>query len=175
MTGRRKTKAPAGPTVQEFIRQTKPFRSRQQEALITLLLTAEAVHGRFSDLFDAHGELTHQQYNVLRILRGAQPNGLPTLEIGQRMIERTPGVTRLIDRLETKGLVKRQRDRDDRRVVHCRLTPEGSALLSSLDAPVDRLDDQLLDCLGERELSTLLELLNRVRLHLHGQRPPASA
>jgi len=169
MATRRKPTAASGPTVQEAIRQTKPFRSRHQEALVTLMLTTEAVRGRFEALFQGHGELTHQQYNVLRILRGAQPDGLPTLAIAERMLERTPGITRLIDRLEAKALVKRQRDREDRRVVHCRITPAGVALLAALDGPVDRLDDEVLNCLDERELATFLGLLNRVRLGLHSQ------
>ena len=169
MATRRKPTTPSGPTVLEAIRQNKPFRSRHQEALVTLMLTTEAVRGRFEALFHGHGELTHQQYNVLRILRGAQPDGLPTLAIAERMLERTPGITRLIDRLEAKALVKRQRDRADRRVVQCRITPAGVALLGALDGPVDRLDEQILGCLDEREVATFLALLNRVRLCLHSE------
>ena len=82
------------------------FRSREQQALVGLLRTAEAVKRTLAQVIEPHG-ITPQQYNVLRILRGAGPDGLPTLTIGERMIEQTPGVTRLIDRLERKGLVTR--------------------------------------------------------------------
>ena len=150
-------------SVQEAIRQTRPFRSLNQEALIALLLTTEAVKWPIQDMLaDRHG-LTLQQYNVLRILRGAGRTGLPTLEIAERMVERTPGVTRMIDRLEKKGLVSRERSVADRRQVFCRLTEEGRKVLRSLDAPTNALDDQVMAALRPAELKTLIRLLNRVR------------
>ncbi len=156
--------APAS-SIQAAIRQTRPFRSRRQEALVGLLLTAEAVKWPMQDLLASHDELTLQQYNVLRILRGAGPAGLPTLEIGARMIERTPGVTRLIDRMEQKGLVARERARDDRRLVICRITEAGSNLVKRLDRPVDALDEAILGALGDDETAALIRLLDKVRLH----------
>src|SRR6202022_2294276 len=79
------------------------FRSREQQATLSLLGTAAAVKRRLAQVIEPYG-ITPQQYNVLRILRGAGPSGLPTLTIGERMIEQTPGTTRLVDRLERKGL-----------------------------------------------------------------------
>jgi len=110
------------PTVAAAIQQTKPFASKRQEGTIALFLTAEAVRWRFARLLASRGELTVQQYNVLRILRGAGAVGLPTLSIVERMIEHTPGITRLIDRLESKGLVTRSRAAEDRRQVLCRIS-----------------------------------------------------
>jgi len=160
-------RAPAAPSdsIQAAIKQTRPFRSRRQEAMVGLMLTTEAVRWPLQDLLSGHEELTLQQYNVLRILRGAGSKGLPTLEIGARMIERTPGVTRLIDRMEQKGLVVRERSRDDRRQVMCRITEFGGSLLRKLDRPVDALDDAVLGCLTDAEVAELIQLLDKVRRH----------
>src|SRR5689334_14784834 len=128
------------PTVAEAIRQSKPFASRRQEGALALLLTAEAVRWRFAKLLESRGELTMQQYNVLRILRGAGGDGLPTLSIVERMIENTPGITRLIDRLETKGFVRRVRAAKDRRQVLCRITPRGLSELKALEPVVTHTD-----------------------------------
>jgi DNA-binding MarR family transcriptional regulator len=152
-------------TTKDAIGQQKPFRSLGHEGVIALLLAAEAVRWRFAQLFASHGELTAQQYNVLRILRGAGDDGLPTLEIGQRMVEHTPGVTRLLERLEEKDLVRRGRSGDDKRQVLCRITQRGRKLLEELDAPVSELEDASFSCLSKAELSTLNSLLNRVRRH----------
>src|SRR6266576_2721240 len=111
------------------------FRSREQEAALGLLRTADAVKRSLAQVIEPHG-ITAQQYNVLRILRGAGADGLPTLEIADRMIEQTPGITRLIDRLESKKLVWRERSSTDRRCVYCRITAAGIALLARLDGPV---------------------------------------
>ena len=92
--------------IQAEIKQKKPFRSRQQEAGLALLRTADVVRRRIARVIEPHG-VTLQQYNVLRILGGAGKEGMPTLEIAGRMIERTPGITRLLDRLEAKRLVRR--------------------------------------------------------------------
>jgi DNA-binding MarR family transcriptional regulator len=107
--------------------------------------------------------ITPQQYNVLRILRGAGADGLPTLTIGERMVEQTPGVTRLVDRLETKGLVARTPCPTDRRRVYCRITNVGLQLLAELDEPVNRWDTQLMSVLAPSELDSLITLLDRVR------------
>lgn len=156
---------PKPDSIQAAIQQTRPFRSKRQEALIGLLLTSEATRWPLQDLFARHGDLTLQQYNVLRILRGAGADGLPTLDIAERMIERTPGITRLLDRLETKGLVARSRARADRRQVICRISDDGLALLKTLDRPVAALDDTILGCLNDREVGQLIQLLDKVRLH----------
>ena len=152
-------------SVGETLRQTRPLRSVRQEALLALMLANEAVRRPYQVLMDDHG-LTQQQYNVLRILRGAGRTGLPTLEIADRMIERTPGVTRMIDRLETKGWVRRDRSPDDRRVVFCRITPKGTRVLARLDGPVEALEDVVMGGLSKTEARHLIRLLNRVRHHL---------
>ncbi len=154
--------APPG-SIQAAIQQTRPFRSRSQEALIGLLLTAEAVRWPYEDLLAAREDLTAQQYNVLRILRGAGSQGLPTLAIAERMIERAPGVTRLIDRLEQKGLVERARAAPDRRQVICRLSAAGAEVLRRLDRPIDALDEQVMSYLTADEQAELISLLDKVR------------
>jgi DNA-binding MarR family transcriptional regulator len=153
------------PTVAEAIRQAKPFRSRRQEGGIAILLTAEAVRGRVARLLAANGDLTPQQYNVLRILRGAGAQGLPTLSIVERMIESTPGITRLLDRLEAKKRVRRERSGEDRRQVVCRITAQGLAELKALDAIVNRVDQDVLGSLNDREVATLIRLLDKIRTH----------
>jgi len=100
---------------------------------------------------------------LLRILRGAGSDGLPTLTIGERMVEQTPGVTRLIDRLERKGLVVRTPCPKDRRRVFCQITAKGLGLLDELDEPVNRWDVQTVSILPPSEVDSLITLLDRVR------------
>ncbi|MFP5247340.1 MAG: MarR family winged helix-turn-helix transcriptional regulator, partial [Thermoanaerobaculia bacterium] len=116
-------------TLRDELKQTRPFVTRTQEAALALLRTADLVRRSIGAVVEPEG-ITMQQYNVLRILRGAGEKGLPTLEIAERMVEQTPGITRLIDRLETKQLVGRERCPTDRRQVFCRITKEGLALLA---------------------------------------------
>jgi len=150
------------PTIQEDIKQNKPFRSRSHEAYIALLRTADDSKRHMGQVLDASG-VTLQQYNVLRILRGSGDDGLPTLAVAERMIERTPGVTRLIDRMERKGWVTRKRCSKDRRRVWCRITEDGMALLDSLDRPIDDIDGVVARALDEREIVSLIDYLDRVR------------
>ena len=145
--------------------QPKPqetFRSREQQATLGLLRAADAVKRSLAQVIEPHG-ITPQQYNVLRILRGAGPDGLPTLTIGERMIEQTPGVTRLVDRLERKGLVARTPCPKDRRRVFCRMTDKGLELLKELDEPVNRWDAQAVSVLAPADLDSLISLLDRLR------------
>ena len=160
------SQAPARPrSIQEAIKQSKPFHSRGQEAYLALLRTADDMRRRVSLVLEPAG-VTLQQYNVLRILRGAGPNGLPTLAIGERMIERTPGVTRLIDRMEERGWVIRERCTEDRRRVWCRITEKGLALIEPLDGPVAAVDDLLEEVLDQDELTALIGQLDLIREHL---------
>jgi MarR family transcriptional regulator, organic hydroperoxide resistance regulator len=138
------------------------FRSREQQATLGLLRTADAVKRSLAQVIEPFG-ITPQQYNVLRILRGAGTEGLPTLSIGERMIEQTPGVTRLVDRLERKGLVERTPCAKDRRRVFCRMTDKGLELLKELDDPVNRWDARSVSVLPPSELDSLIDLLDRVR------------
>jgi DNA-binding MarR family transcriptional regulator len=148
--------------VQREIRQTRPFHSRAQEATIAILRTADVLRRRLGAVIEPHG-ITLQQFNVLRILRGAQGKPMPTLEIGARLIEQTPGITRLLDRLEEKELVRRVRCTEDRRQVHCFITPAGLELLARLDAPVAEADDLPGRVLDDEELARLIDYLDRVR------------
>src|SRR5262249_57497883 len=143
-------------------RQAKRFATLGQEAAVALMRTADVLRTEVDRLLAPYG-ITGQQYNVLRILRGSHPEPLPTLEIAARMIERQPGITRLLDRIEARGLVTRERCREDRRQVLCRITPTGLALLKSLDGPLNRLEGGRLARLGPAELRRLVTLLDRVR------------
>ena len=157
------SKRPPGTSVQEALKQPKPFSSPWHEALIAMMMTTERLRWPLQDMLNSRGELTPQQYNVLRILRGAGKDGLPTLEIAERMIERTPGITRMIDRLERKEFVVRERAANDRRQVRCRITATGRTLLRSLDKPVLDLDEELLSALSRSEAKELIRLLDKVR------------
>ncbi len=136
--------------------------SAAQTAYITLLSAADTVRTLFETIV-APFEITGQQYNVLRILRGAEPDGLPTLMIAERMIERTPGITRMIDRLEAKGLVGREVQRNDRRFVYCRITARGLELLRLLDQPVEAANHRVFCSLTKVELDQLTTLLMKTR------------
>lgn len=120
-----------------------------------------------SSVLASHG-LSVPQYNVLRILRGARGERLPTLEIASRMIERSPGITRLVDRLHAKGLVRRERCTEDRRQVLCSITAAGLELLAGLDEPVLEADRKVFAALSDAELRRLVELLERVRESVAG-------
>lgn len=156
-------------TIREEILQTRPFDSASDEAVVTLLATADRVHGRLAAVL-ARQEITLQQYNVLRILRGAGADGMPTLEIAARMVEETPGITRLMDRLEAKQLVRRKRCATDRRQVLCWITPEGLRLLAGLDEPIAAGDRAALASLDARTLETLIRSLDAVRAGLAAKR-----
>jgi DNA-binding MarR family transcriptional regulator len=164
---------PKATDVQTELRQTRPFRSAEEEAAVGLMLTAERLRRQVTETVEPRG-ITHQQYNVLRILRGSHPGNLPTLEIGNRMIESTPGITRLLDRLEAKGLVRRDRCRDDRRQVLCSITPRGLELLAVLDEPMRAALVGAFRGLGASEVRRLSKLLDKVRAGVGPPAPPES-
>jgi DNA-binding MarR family transcriptional regulator len=149
-------------SIAEPAEQKRPVPSRQQQAAVSILRTTAYLRRLGSRVFEQHG-ITSQQYNVLRILRGAGTEGLPTLDIAERMIEHTPGITRLLDRLEGKKLVRRERPSDDRRQVLCYATKAGLDLLSELDAPMKNQANAALRMLNDSELDELIRLLERVR------------
>ena len=155
--------------IQQEIKQTRPFDSKAQEATIGLMRTADLVRRSVGEIVEPYG-ITPQQYNVLRILRGAGADGLPTLEIAERMIEEAPGITRLIDRLETKRLVVRVRCDKDRRRIFCRITREGLALLKKLDSPIRDADSLALGSMTSKELTQLVSLLDRARSSFQNNR-----
>jgi MarR family transcriptional regulator, organic hydroperoxide resistance regulator len=136
---------------------------RHKAVVISVLRTADRMRRRGEALLAPH-DVTLQQFNVLRILRGARPDGLCTLAIAQRMIEQTPGITRLIDRLEKKGLVRRVRSEEDRRQVWCRITPAGERLLARLDDPVEAFDRAAVRALTPAEQEHLTALLGQLHV-----------
>jgi DNA-binding MarR family transcriptional regulator len=148
--------------LQQELRQRKPFKSVAHEGVVALLRTADLLRRQGSAVVEACG-ITLQQFNVLRILRGGGEQGLPTLEVAARMIEQTPGVTRLLDRLEAKGWVRRQRCPKDRRQHLCWITPEGLDLLAELDAPVLQSNQKALKGLTAEQQNELVQLLDRIR------------
>lgn len=148
--------------IQAQIRQSKPFPSLEEEAFLNVLRTANTLSQGVSELLKQH-DLTLTQYNVLRILRGAGEQGLTAGEIGERMITRDPDVTRLLDRLEKRGLAERWRCTEDRRVVWTRITSAGLAAIAPLDGQVTELHARQLGHLGGERLETLIELLESAR------------
>jgi DNA-binding MarR family transcriptional regulator len=132
-----------------------------QQAVVAIFRTANVLETEFAAILEPAG-ITPPQYNVLRILRGAgEP--LPTMEISNRMIHRTPGITRLIDRLEEAGLIARERSTEDRRQVFCSITDAGLKLLRQLDPVVDARDESFLDPLTRAQQKILLELLELIQ------------
>ena len=146
----------------EEIKQTRPFRSLEEQVALGLARTTDAMSRGIEALLKGSG-LTPTQYNVLRILRGAGAAGLSCGEVGARMITRDPDLTRLLDRLLARELVTRERDTKDRRVVTTRITKAGLALLAKLDGPVDAHHRQALGHLGEERLRALAQLLDEAR------------
>ena len=149
--------------LQKEIKQNKPFRSRRQEAVLAIVRTADVLKRRWR-VAEEFG-VTGQQYNVLRILRGAQPEPLPTMEIASRMIENTPGNTGHLDRLEEKGLVQRARDADDRRCSRCSITAKGMKLLAEMDEPINQSEEAALSILDGKDVDRLIDILEQVRAH----------
>jgi len=148
--------------LQAELKQKVPFTSREQEAYLSLLRTADALQASVEAMLKEFG-LTGTQYNALRILRGAGPEGLPCSEIGERMITRDPDITRLLNRLEKRGLVRRARAKADRRVIFGKITAAGLRLLQKMDAPVEEHNREILKHVGQEKLAQLIELLELVR------------
>ena len=155
-------------SLQEELQQSKPFATPADEAVVALMRTAGLVRRAIAQRVEAYG-ISPAQYNVLRILRGAGPAGLPTLAVRDRLIEEAPGITRVMDKLEEAGQVRRQRLGTDRRVVHCVITDQGLRLLDAMDTLIQEtarlVSAGLPDVADQR---ALLELLARVRAGLDG-------
>jgi MarR family transcriptional regulator, organic hydroperoxide resistance regulator len=148
--------------LQAELKQNIPFASREQEAYLALLRTADALQTEVEVWLKEFG-LTGTQYNALRILRGAGPEGLPCSEIGERMITHDPDITRLLNRLEDRGFVKRTRAKNDRRVICGKITPAGLKLLREMDSPLEKRGREMLRHVGQEKLKELIELLELVR------------
>lgn len=144
------------------IHQVRPFRSRGQEATISLLRTASVVKRALERVVEPAG-LSLAAYNALRIIRGAGSAGIATLVVRDRMIEEGCTITRLVDRLEETGLIRRERAEPDRRQVLCFVTAKGRQLLESLDPKVDAADAAVVEGLSGAQQEQLIRLLDLVR------------
>ena len=152
-----------GNKLRDEIKQTKPFSGLEQEALLNIRRTSGYIEHVFHQILKQHG-LTEPQYNVLRILRGAGPDGLRCAEIGERMITRDPDITRLLDRLQRQRLVERKRDSSDRRVIRARISAAGTEILRELDPVVEAAGVSVLKHLSRARLDLLIDLMEEVRL-----------
>jgi DNA-binding MarR family transcriptional regulator len=149
-------------TLLDELHQRKPFASLAEEAHLNLSRTEAVLQEGIDRVLKPHG-VSATQYNVLRILRGAGAEGLCRHEIRDRLLTRMPDVTRLLDRMEEAGLVTRERDTADRRLVTTRLTDRGRKLVDALDGPVAKEHERQLGHLGDKQLRTLVRLLTLVR------------
>ena len=150
------------PKVTVEIQQVAPPRSPEHEAWLNLVRTAAVLNAHLDALVERHG-VTIAQYNVLRILRGAGPRGLCRNEIRERMITRMPDTTRLLDRMEAAGFVRREPDADDRRMVRTVITPKARRVLETLDEPVHREHLRRFGFLSRADLSQFISTLERIR------------
>jgi DNA-binding MarR family transcriptional regulator len=150
------------PNLRDELKQQKPFRSLQEEASLSVVRTSAQLVDTFEQLLKPYG-ITGTQYNVLRILRGSEPNGLCRNEIRDRMVTRMPDVTRLLDRMEDADLIVRARVDDDRRMVRTRITVKGRRLVDQLDDVVAREHQRVFAALGRDEVRTLIGHLSALR------------
>lgn len=150
-------------SLQDELKQNRPFATRTEELGVGLLRTASLFRRAIAQRAEPYG-VSLAQYNVLRILRGAGDEGLPTLAVRDRLVEEAPGITRLIDKLEQAGHVRRDRTGKDRRTVRCRITSKGLTLLTEMDAPMKELNDVMRRALADQtEQDAMIDMLARVR------------
>jgi len=153
-------------SLKDELGKRSPFQSLEQEAVLNIFKTVEQLHTQAVELLKPHG-LSPTQYNVLRILRGASAtccgSGIPCKDIADRMITRDPDMTRLLDRLEKRGLIARSRCPDDRRVVKTSITPDALKVLGELDQPMLELHQRQVGHLGEERLQQLISLMEGIR------------
>jgi DNA-binding MarR family transcriptional regulator len=151
-----------GKGISAGIPRNKPLSSIEEEAFVALLRAADQLQRRAAEMLKPHG-LSPTQYNALRILRGAGAEGLACSEVGKRMINRDPDITRLLDRLERRGLIQRSRGQKDRRVIRTQITSAGIDLLKGLHREVAEFHRRVLGHLGEKRLEPLIRLLEAAR------------
>ena len=144
------------------IRQSRPFASVEEEALLNLARTHEFTQQRIAEFFKRY-QLTATQYNILRILRGAGKDGLNCSQAAERMVTADSDVTRLLDRLEARHLIARERSHQDRRVVISRIASEGQELLKTIDKPLAEYAKKLMGHVGRERLEQLIEILEALR------------
>jgi DNA-binding MarR family transcriptional regulator len=155
------------------IAQERPFSSAEEEALLNLMRTADCLQRAVQRRIRTWG-ITATQYNVLRILRGAGPQGLTCSAIGDRMITAEPDITRLLARLKALKLIRQQRDKRDKRVIWTQISPAGLALLAETDPTVEHGPTELLGHLDKDQLATLIHLLELARKNCSDTRAPVS-
>jgi DNA-binding MarR family transcriptional regulator len=148
--------------LQKALKQTKPFSSLEEEVFLNIQLTSERLWWGINETL-RRSELTPTQYNVLRILRGAGEQGASCSEISERMVTKDSDITRLLDRLETRGLIVRKRWEKDRRVINVFITEEGLKMLAGLDNHIEHCHRRQLGHLDDKELATLSKLLDKLR------------
>ena len=136
-------------------------RSLESRVFVALLIAADRLSQQAEQLMKQNS-LTGTQYNVLRILRGAEPHGLPCKGISDRMISHDPDMTRLLDRMEKRGLISRVRQLDDRRVLKTRISAQGLEILRRLDAPVEELHRRQFRNIAVARLKSLAAALEEV-------------
>jgi DNA-binding MarR family transcriptional regulator len=151
--------------LQQEIQQRKPIRLLEEETTLNLARTADLLMQKLGDVLKPHG-LSATQYNVLRILRGAGNDGASCKDIAGRMVTRDPDITRMMDRLEKRGLLTRDRAKEDRRVVTHRLTEAGLELVNSLDGPVEQANENAMKHMSKAKLRELVGLLEELRAGL---------
>jgi MarR family transcriptional regulator, 2-MHQ and catechol-resistance regulon repressor len=158
--------------LQHELKKRQPFATPAEEAILNLFRTSDLIQLRFARVFGDYG-LTSSQYNILRILWG-EGRPLPSLEVAGRMVSIVPAITGLIDRLEAKRLVRRERSADDRRIVFVAITATALDLLTRLDDPMGELHAQLLCHLENGELLDLIRLLEKTRCPLVAEQDPVA-
>ena len=148
--------------LQHEIQQKRPIRLLEEETSLNIARTADLLEQKVGDVLRSRG-LSPTQYNVLRILRGAGAAGVGCKDIASRMVTRDPDVTRLMDRLEKRGLLTRDRDKEDRRVVVHKLTPAGLDLVNAIDEPLDAAHQAAMRHMSRAKLRELIGLLEELR------------
>lgn len=151
-----------GSRLEEELKQKKPFTSPEEEVYLNIVRTAEALSWSVSETLKG-AELTPTQYNVLRILRGAASEGATCGQISERMVTKDSDITRLLERLDARGLITRAREGQDRRYIIARITPEGLRLLEGLDEPMAECHRRQIGHLGKERLASLGKLLSAAR------------
>ena len=144
----------------EEIKQTK-FKSEHQKAMLNILLTANTLYASNNRFFKKF-HLSPEQYNVLRILRGTHPKPCSVLSIQERMLDKMSNASRLVDKLEAKGLLTRKPCKEDRRQVDINITKAGLQILDDIDVPFESMES-VLECVSDKELARFNEILDIIR------------
>jgi len=148
--------------LQAELKQTRPFARIEEEAILNVMRTAEVIEGVLSDFLKGF-DLSPVQYNVLRILRGAEPAGATCSQIGERLLTRDPDITRLLDRMESRGWIVRERSKEDRRAVITRISDTGMQLVNRIDQPIEAMNQVVMRGLCHDDLDALITTLEQVR------------